>query len=134
MHIIIGGAYNGKRNYVENLVEEKDVIWCHGSLTAVAASKNTNITLVISGVEKMFEHLMSQDEVAQAINLFEQIKEVSSGFNEVYIIVKDMGRGIVPVEAEQRKLRDVLGRLYQLLMQEAKNVTRIWYGIPQQIK
>ena len=50
------------------------------------------------------------------------------------VILTDIGRGIVPIDARQRKLRDACGRLYQRLMAEADEVTRIWYGIAQTIK
>ncbi|WP_236610139.1 bifunctional adenosylcobinamide kinase/adenosylcobinamide-phosphate guanylyltransferase [Planococcus halocryophilus] len=45
-----------------------------------------------------------------------------------------MNRGIVPTERIERELRDLVGRLYQLLFTEAQQITRIWYGIPQTIK
>lgn len=134
MHIIIGGAYNGKRQYVENLVEGQEVIWCHSSLASITLNTENKTVLVVSGIEKMFENLMEEDEVAQATQMFETLKKSSEAFNKAYIILVDRGRGIVPIDAEQRKMRDVLGRLYQLLMKEARTVTRIWYGIPQQIK
>ena len=38
------------------------------------------------------------------------------------------------MDADQRKLRDACGRLYQRLIAEADEVTRIWYGIAQIIK
>lgn len=53
---------------------------------------------------------------------------------EVYVIATEIGRGIVPMEASMRKLRDDVGRFYQQLFAVAESVTRIWYGIPQTIK
>ncbi|MNH44150.1 adenosylcobinamide kinase/adenosylcobinamide-phosphate guanylyltransferase [compost metagenome] len=52
----------------------------------------------------------------------------------LYIIVTDMGRGVVPMEKQARLLRDTCGRLYQALFAEAERVIRIWYGIAEQIK
>ncbi|EMF47345.1 hypothetical protein B481_0926 [Planococcus halocryophilus Or1] len=40
----------------------------------------------------------------------------------------------MPTERIERELRDLVGRLYQLLFTEAQQITRIWYGIPQTIK
>lgn len=49
-------------------------------------------------------------------------------------ICTDIGRGIVPLKKEDRKLRDTCGRLYQQLFQKSEKVIRIWYGIPQLLK
>ncbi len=52
----------------------------------------------------------------------------------ITIILTDIGRGIVPMDASERALRDACGRLNQHLLKEAAEVTRIWYGIPQKLK
>ena len=49
-------------------------------------------------------------------------------------IATEIGRGIVPMDANMRKLRDDVGRFYQQLFSTADRVTRIWYGISQTIK
>ena len=38
------------------------------------------------------------------------------------------------MDADQRKLRDMTGRLYQRLFAEADEVTRIWYGLAKSLK
>ena len=53
---------------------------------------------------------------------------------DVIFILTDIGRGIVPMDAEQRALRDACGRLYQQLIAQADEVTRIWYGLAQTLK
>lgn len=132
MQIIIGGAYNGKRKYVERLVEGQQITWNHGLLPTKFEQQQT---VVISGLEQVFtDSLMLEDELVQAEYVFNQILQYQAQSQSFYIILEDIGRGIVPIDAAQRKLRDVLGRLYQLLMEEADTVTRIWYGIPQQLK
>lgn len=52
----------------------------------------------------------------------------------ITIILTDIGRGIVPMDASDRALRDACGRLNQHLLKKAAEVTRIWYGIPQKLK
>ena len=39
---------------------------------------------------------------------------------EVIVIATEIGRGIVPMEASMRKLRDDVGRFYQLLFTKAE--------------
>ncbi|MBQ0141001.1 MAG: bifunctional adenosylcobinamide kinase/adenosylcobinamide-phosphate guanylyltransferase [Kurthia sp.] len=133
MHIIIGGAYNGKKSYVSQLLADKASTWYEGQLLG---EKNSNTQIaVLYAVEKLVLPMLSdRDEVELAQHVFQQISTFQDSYDKVYIILEDMGRGIVPIEATQRKLRDVLGRLYQLLFAHAQTVTRIWYGIPQQLK
>lgn len=126
MHVIIGGAHNGKRAYVKKLLEEQgngDVQWFEGELP-----KPGSESVVFAGIEKWIEQcgLGEQEAIARVM------KSVKN--RDVIFILTDIGRGIVPIEASQRELRDVCGRLYQRLLDEADEVTRIWYGIAKTIK
>jgi len=84
--------------------------------------------IIIGGIEGWLADTDLPEE--QAI---EKILESVRGRDVVFILT-EIGRGIVPIDAEQRKLRDVCGRLYQRLFLEADEVTRIWYGIAQIVK
>nr|WP_269135851.1 bifunctional adenosylcobinamide kinase/adenosylcobinamide-phosphate guanylyltransferase [Sporosarcina cyprini] len=84
--------------------------------------------IVLDRIEEWLER-SSMDE-ADAWNHI--IKGIEG--KETVVILTDIGRGIVPVDPEQRKLRDQCGRLYQWLMAEADEVTRIWYGLAQTLK
>lgn len=126
MHIFIGGAHNGKRAYVKKLLKEQgksNVQWIEGM-----PPQHGENPLVIAGIESwLAETELSEDA------LFPYLMESFTN-REVILILTDIGRGIVPVEHEQRHLRDVCGRLYQRLFSEANEVTRIWYGIAQIVK
>ncbi|PID17885.1 hypothetical protein CSV62_11375 [Sporosarcina sp. P35] len=83
--------------------------------------------LVITGLhEWLMNTALTETEASQAV------RDVS-GPDTVFILT-EIGRGIVPLDAGQRELRDRCGRLYQQLFAEATGVTRIWYGIPHTIK
>jgi len=125
MHIYIGGAYNGKRAYVLKVLENKNVQWFEGELPNKA---NPDQCIVVAGLENWL--LQTNLPEQEAIDL---IVDSVKGRN-TYLILTDMNRGIVPMDAEQRNLRDVCGRLYQRLILEADEVTRIWYGIAQNLK
>lgn len=131
MHIIIGGAYNGKRQYVKTLLEDRSVQWW---VPKNGVPEKKADVLIWTEIDHFFEEESPLDEIVQAEKFFAEILENSVQFKEVYLILEDIGRGIVPIDAKQRRLRDLLGRLYQLLFAEAETVTRIWYGIPQLIK
>ena len=128
MHIYIGGAHNGKRDYVRKMLEGKDVQWFEGTLPSTQHPHNSDAKVVIAGLEKWLAATDLSEEDAIAF-----VVERVSG-RDVIVILTDIGRGIVPIDAHQRQLRDTCGRLYQRLMAEAYEVTRIWYGIPQTVK
>lgn len=126
MHVIIGGAHNGKRAYVKALLEKQQnnsLQWFEGELPSIGSEP-----IVLAGIEKWLEQCSLSEE--EAINHVMKSIENRDGF----LILTDIGRGIVPIDAGQRELRDVCGRLYQRLLSEADEVTRIWYGIAKPLK
>ena len=124
MHVFIGGAYNGKTDYVRRWIGDSAASFC---TMDTAATAKAGESLVITDLH---EWLMTTDITeTEASNAVREI----SGSNTVFILT-EIGRGIVPLDAQQRELRDRCGRLYQQLFTEATTVTRIWYGIPDTIK
>ena len=53
--------------------------------------------------------------------------------NEV-VIASEVGAGIVPADAEERRNREAAGRLAILLAQRADTVLRVFCGIPTVLK
>lgn len=134
MHVYIGGAHNGKRDYVKKwLVEQgkENVHWIEGNRLGDSPLVNTEAiqTTVVAGVEKW----LAETDLSEQAAIDYVMNRIAMDRHTV-IILTDIGRGIVPMDAEQRKLRDVCGRLYQRLMAEADEVTRIWYGLAKTVK
>jgi len=130
MHVFIGGAYNGKTDYVMTLLEDQEAVLVDGYLPESIPECDV---LVIKGLEKwLVTRNLEEDEalVNAMLTRLQALKENRT----LYIIVTDMGRGVVPMEKQARLLRDTCGRLYQALFAEAERVIRIWYGIAEQIK
>lgn len=135
MYVILGGAYNGKRAYVENLIAQlpqKKTVFCNGVLPSEREGIQ-NKRFIISNFEEIILPQLHVPEEQLAHQIFDQLGRISEQA-EVFCICTDMSRGVVPLEKEARQLRDTCGRLYQRLCQEAKTVIRVWYGIPQYIK
>ncbi|MBK3495671.1 bifunctional adenosylcobinamide kinase/adenosylcobinamide-phosphate guanylyltransferase [Viridibacillus sp. YIM B01967] len=133
MHVFIGGAYNGKRQYVRSWLEEQgkqDIAWLEGELPMVMPEA---ATIVVAGLEHVLADKLEMDEDTLAAEFIEQLKVLDAS-RELIVIVTEMGRGIVPIEANARKLRDVCGRFYQQLFKISPQITRIWYGIAEPIK
>lgn len=124
MHVIFGGAFNGKRAYVEQSIQGRNVQWLDVVADAPILRPNVEV-IVVFGVENLLE--------PQGKELLEKMEKWDEQV-EVLVIATEIGRGIVPMDASMRKLRDDVGRFYQQLFTTADSVTRIWYGISQTIK
>lgn len=122
MQLFIGGAHNGKRAYVREQTTP-NMKWVDGTLP-----KRGSEPVVVAGLEKWLQQCKLSEEAA-----IHQVM-IALENREAIVILTDIGRGIVPMDPEQRQLRDTCGRLYQRLFAEADEVTRIWYGIPKIIK
>lgn len=130
MQVFIGGAYNGKTDYVMRLLDGQDIYLADGYIPENFPTCNA---LVIKNIEKwLITQNLEEDEVIVA-DILTQLKALEENC-ALYIIVTDMGRGVVPMDKQARLLRDTCGRLYQALFTEADRVVRIWYGIGEHIK
>lgn len=126
MHIVIGGAFNGKRAYVKR---RWDATWYDGTLPETA-----NGTVVIVGLEGILQAYLEEDEQHVAARFAQKLIALDATCDELIVILTDMGRGVVPIERASRQLRDTCGRLYQELFKHATTITHIWYGIPEILK
>ena len=131
MQVIIGGAYNGKGNYVRTLLQHEEVYYFDGELPTRTFPAHAYV--VICHFEKLLAPLEALGEVEAATTIFEQLDRLN---NEVQVICvcTDMSRGIVPLDATARFIRDASGRLYQRLFEKSSKVTRIWYGLAEILK
>jgi len=91
--------------------------------------RETIQTTVIAGVEKWLAETNLSEQAA-----IDYVMSCITKDRQTVFILTDIGRGIVPIDPDQRKLRDACGRLYQQLMAEADEVTRIWYGLAKTLK
>ncbi|GLC88870.1 bifunctional adenosylcobinamide kinase/adenosylcobinamide-phosphate guanylyltransferase [Lysinibacillus piscis] len=130
MHVFIGGAYNGKTDYVMRLLDGQSVTLIDGVLPSEAVAGET---LVVKNLERwLITQNLTEDAplIDHIVTTFEAIEKQCT----LYVIVTDMGRGVVPMDKQARYLRDTCGRLYQALFARATHVERIWYGIGERLK
>lgn len=133
MHCFIGGAHNGKYRYVVNHLKENAVVFSEINGAFPIPTADAPQVLLIRNLDIWLLTQDLRDEVELVSRLIHQLTELAK-HHELYIIVTDMGRGVVPMAKEQRLLRDVCGRFYQQLFACSTTVTRIWYGIAQPLK
>jgi adenosyl cobinamide kinase/adenosyl cobinamide phosphate guanylyltransferase len=128
MHIVFGGAFNGKRQFVRGLLGSSEAAWSEGLPSSAAPIS------VIAGLEVWIKDRLAEGLDEKTIkHLVEQAISSQPSLLQIWILT-DISRGIVPADPLERELRDVAGRLYQHLFLQAESVTRIWYGIPQTLK
>lgn len=130
MHLFIGGAHNGKREYVRAMLAGEETEWIEaGDLSRLPQPPSGRI--VLAGLEAYIS-ANHHDEAAAMEDVFGFIEAADRDL--LVVIVTDIGRGIVPADPHSRWLRDTCGRLNQRLFREAGRVTRIWYGLAKELK
>ena len=120
MILIIGGAYQGKLDFVKDTfgITDADVhTCCEGEIDF---SKRC-----IYKIEEFTAH--NEDP----IGYFEAHRE---DWQDSILILQDIFCGVVPMGAENRAWRQRTGRLAQYLSKEASQVSRIFCGLEQRLK
>lgn len=152
MKLITGGAYSGKRNYVRSLSADSQFGWLSGyetdhDLEQWRTRWLTCDKLVLEGwecwIEKKLEKGVAGHELEQWLRkivddiMKEERKYAdnakrnnATNHKEAYLIMLEMGRGIVPANPNSRILRDICGRLSQEVARQADEVIYMWHGLP----
>lgn len=147
MHFVSGGAYNGKANWVkeyyhiENLPKEK-VEWISAyerEPLSEDISFGCKKLIVIEGLERWILQIAKTMEIDEGKQYLQSLINrllafEQSGDSQIVIIGTDISKGIVPVERDLRKWRDLTGFLYQYIVDKSEKVHRIWFGIAQPLK
>lgn len=129
MHIVFGGAFNGKREFVKGRLTGEPVAWIEAAMPEHVSSFT-----VVAGVEIWIRQQLDQGKTEAEMMTEIQTALLLNKNNRQVWILTDINRGVVPLDPIERKQRDVVGRLYQFLFKEAASITRIWYGIPEKLK
>ena len=119
MELIIGGAYQGKREY------------------AVTTHHLTEADISVCTLES------PPDRSCRCIDRLEEyvLYCVQNGFtpdpefrSDAVLICREIFSGVVPIDPEIRLWREETGRFLAVLSRRADHVTRLFCGIPQVIK
>ena len=136
MHVIIGGAYSGKRNFVKSQTTVAEWFSAYDDKNiSQEIHFGENKAIVLEGFEVWISKFIEEGKNDQEIcayfkRLFARLKVQC----DVYLIMLEVGRGIVPMEANQRRLRDIMGWVQQSAVKEATTVTYIWHGLSKKMK
>ena len=125
MILIIGGAYQGKLEFDRQL-KGTDVTVSDGrtiSLDLLAASD------MITHFHEVIRRLWLEKSEISAV-----IEEVLAKNPDITIVMDEIGYGVVPMSAEDREYRELVGHTGQLLARQAEAVYRVVCGIGTRIK
>lgn len=126
MDFIIGGCYQGKKEYVKSQynLHESDFI-------GAADLKDNDMQGKCCLTDF---HLYIRQQMKDRKTIEENVQELFQK-NDIRVIISDeIGCGIVPVDAFERAYREAVGRQSCLLVQKAHRVVRVVGGIGIVIK
>ena len=116
--MIIGGAYQGKTEYAKK--EYPDLIWEEGS------------SLSAEGVLNFHEFIRREIKAGREVS---DLAEALIRKNpKVVLVSQEVGYGVVPIDAFDRKYREAVGRVCTRLAAYSHKVTRVACGIGMVIK
>lgn len=145
MHFVTGGAFNGKSKWVGEFYQlgETPNLWISAyrgeAFPEGTAGWEGNHAVVLEGVELWLKSMAG----TSAPRIREQWKsllhvwrnwEKEDQRRRLILIGSDITKGIVPIDAEERKWRDAAGWVFQDTAAAAEQVDMIWYGIRQKLK
>lgn len=124
MIMIIGGAHQGKRRYAERRYPDKR--WIDGEVCG------EDEIFHCEGICHFHEYIAERmREGADLSELPERLYAENPG---IVIVTDEIGYGIVPADAFQRKYRECTGRICTELAARSEEVHRVICGIGMKIK
>lgn len=122
MVLLIGGAYQGKTAYAKQTygLRDADIFTCEGETLNLSAPCLRHL--------ERFAHACVQTgkepaDVLAGLDLHGKI-----------LICEDISCGVVPMDAEAREWREAVGRMNAALAARADTVTRMFCGLPMELK
>ena len=122
MILIIGGAYQGKTEYAKKTygLQDADIFTCEHTdidpnARAIRHLERFALACVRAGKEPA--------EELKTLELSEKI-----------LICEDISCGVVPMDAVEREWREAVGRMNAMLAAKAARVTRLFCGLPLELK
>jgi len=124
MILVIGGAYQGKLDYVLKNYPGKSVFQCD--------AENPDMGLSADIINSL--HLMVLAQTYAGRDSLKYLQEHLPGLSGKIIICDDISCGVVPIDPETRRWRETMGRCLIFLSGHADEVVRVFCGIGSRIK
>ncbi len=126
MILIIGGSFQGKTDFAKTLSEKETPLVIDGTKLQKEDIKCADI---ITNMHLYIQKRLKEDE-----NLKIEMSEILEQNPRVIVTIAELGCGVVPVEAFDRRYREMTGRISCELAKKADAVYRVTCGIGTRIK
>lgn len=126
MILVIGGAYQGKLDFVKDEfnISSEDIFFCSVENDYIDFNKK-----VINSFHLFILSMIKNDK-----DPILYIKENIEKFSEKIIVCDDISCGIVPVEEDMRILREKIGYSLSIITKKSERVIRVFCGLPMDLK
>lgn len=125
MHLIIGGAYQGKLDFAKAMYgfSDADVFFC---------TKDAPVDFSRPCIANIEEFVYGCAERGEApTGCFHAQRAL---YKDSVLLCRDIHSGIVPVSSVDRAWREQTGALLKYLAEHADRVSRIYLGLEQRLK
>lgn len=129
MKLIVGGAFQGKREFAFQLAENKKALVADGDTDSLELALRCEI---LCGFQEYVRRFFMEDDGDQ--KLLEFIDRLETENPGVIVTADELGCGIVPIEKTDRILRERNGVACRLLAGFSNEVYRVACGLPFCIK
>ena len=122
MVLLIGGAYQGKTAYAKQTygLRDADIFTCEGETLNLSAPCLRHLERFARACVRAGKE---PGDVLAGLDLHGKI-----------LICECISCGVVPMDAETREWREAVGRMNAALAAQADAVTRIFCGLPMELK
>lgn len=144
MELYIGGAFQGKLEYVKSLYNSRNPqIYGKDDFENLLTLENQNA--IWNDFHLTIKNLLEKQDCrgkpdnddecqVELDKIASQVFSIIEKNPEIKIISCEIGSGIVPIEKSDRIWRDFSGHLLVQIAKKAEKVVRIICGLPQRIK
>lgn len=151
MKLITGGAWQGQEVFAEELYRKNKKEHGTGSVCRIADGTDASpeemkqadiVTHLHLWIKRMIREqcrkedgkdILPDDGKMQELVL-QSLKEIWNSNPELILTVQELGCGVVPIDALDRKWREITGRVCCQIAAEAEDVYRMTCGISMKIK
>lgn len=139
MILVIGGVYQGKEEYVQNLLREESAGMCRAREYEIVNAYHLKIKEQMKAGEEPLEAARALLEAVEGRHgsgetLADDAEEQTEGGKTLVVICDEVGCGVVPMDAFERAWREKVGRVCCYFAKEAAQVIRVVCGVGSRIK
>ena len=131
MELYVGGAFQGKKAYVDNEYSDKNLKWFDGK---DCVEKDCDYRTIADFEAVCNYHEVIRKELLDGVTPEDELNRLLDLNKDLIIVCNEVGCGVIPISKEDRMYREAVGRCMCIAASKADKVTRIICGIGQIIK